>query len=73
MKSPFNVIANKKGTNKWFICEVKGRSSSCLLNELLKDENFLKIYDKYELKSQYFDYYILNLINKNNNEKRQLD
>lgn len=54
----FNVIANKRGTNEWFNCEVKGRVTSTLLNELLTDESFLKLYDKSELRSEYFDYYI---------------
>lgn len=63
----FNVIANKKGTNEWFNCEVKGRVKSAFLDELIADENFLKLYDKSELESQYFDYYIFKPINKKTN------
>ena len=37
----FNVIANKKGTNEWFVCETKGRVKANLLDELLQDEIFL--------------------------------
>lgn len=55
----FKVIANKKGTSEWFNCEVKGRVHSALLDELIKDGDFLKLYDKHELQSKYFDYYVL--------------
>jgi len=63
----FNVIANKKGTNEWFVCETKGRVKSNLLDELLQDERFLQLYEKNELQSQYFDYYVFKPIIKKTN------
>jgi hypothetical protein len=54
----FNAIANKKGTQEWFICKVDGRVPSPELSESVKDPDYLKLYEKSELDSQYFEYYI---------------
>lgn len=60
----FRIIANKKGTSEWFNCEVEGRVKSALLDELLQDERFLHLYEKNELQSEYFDYYVLKTIKR---------
>lgn len=54
-----NVIANKKGTDEWFICEIDGRKESKELSELAKEKDILKLYEPFDLESQYFTYYKL--------------
>lgn len=54
-----NVIANKKATNEWYICKIDGREHSEGLSKLAKDEEFFKLYEEYDLNSQYFKYYRL--------------
>lgn len=54
----FSVIANKKNTNDWFFCKIDGRVLSVEIAELVKEADFLKLYDK-SLESQYFQYYTL--------------
>ncbi len=60
----FNVIANRKGTEDWFICKIDGRVQSLELAELAKDKDFMSLYDKSELETQYFEYYIFKPIKK---------
>ncbi len=60
-----NVIANKKGTDEWFLCKAEGRVLSVELSEFAKDEDYLKMYDKSQLESEYFEYYIFKPVKEN--------